>query len=194
MSRPRGAWPSRFPGHLDSDEEFVFISEKTDEVLAAALETREGQELSRAARALYQPLRSHGASPLLAGSVVTGIVGANVAHFARRENKEAQDALLDLEWTLGFDEGVVRATELLKREALLPPSLLKQVLALTHPDRHPGREERANKVTAELVARLGNLSDKRKLVGKLSALEAPPRPDRAKHPYPETPQVESERP
>jgi hypothetical protein len=103
---------------MPSNEEFHFISEQTDEALAAAaFETREGQELSRTARALYRQLRSHGASPLLAGSVVTGVVGANVAHIARREIKEAQDALLDLEWTLGFDEGVARATELLEREA-----------------------------------------------------------------------------
>ena len=108
-----------------------------------------------------------------------------------------RDYLLDLEWSLGFDEGVVQATELLEREVLLHPKLLRQVLALCHPDRHPGREKQATRVTAALNTRYETASSKgkpSKLTLKLLQLQAPPRPDRKQHSYPQTPASEPKRP
>jgi hypothetical protein len=74
---------------------------------------------------------------------------------AGRQRKNAwKQPIADERFREGFDAGAVAAR---KHLACLDDDTLKAAAALTHPDRHPGREVEANRVTALLLAARGGL-------------------------------------
>jgi hypothetical protein len=86
--------------------------------------------------------------------------------------------LLDMTWADGFEEGKLRTLEVFDPSRRLPPQLLRQVLALCHPDRHPGRERQATAISARLSQWF---MDERKPLDAYNRIQAPPRPRRKRN-------------
>src|SRR5215218_2387883 len=86
--------------------------------------------------------------------------------------------LLDMTWADGFEEGKLRTLAAFDPSKRMPPKLLRQVLALCHPDRHPGRERQATAIGARLSQ---SLKDERKPLDAYYRIQAPPRPRRKRN-------------
>jgi len=93
----------------------------------------------------------------------------------RRLSSRDLEYLLELAWAEGFEEGKLRTLAVFDPSRRMPPTLLRQVLALCHPDRHHGRERQATAISARLNQWL---EDERKPLDAYYRIQAPPRPRR----------------